>query len=667
MTSTACIKFLSKTFLFATLILTSFQNLLADVSTAGIFGDNMVLQRNMEVPVWGWSDPGDDVVVTARDQSISAKADKDGRWMVKLKPMDVGKSFELTIKGSHNEIAFKNVVVGEVWICSGQSNMEWTVNRSGNPENEKAAANHPMIRHIKVQRQISTKRELNAETTGWQVCSPQTAGEFTAVGYYFGRHLNKELNVPIGLINTTWGGTIVEAWTSGTSLKTHPDFAERIAEIETDETSLPELEKKYEVELAAWQKQLDAVMKEVASKTVPSTTGSDTKSKWESINAPGHWETQGHPRFNGFAWYHKTVEVPEAWVGKELMLSVARCDDSDTTFVNGTKVGTTVLNHNALRNYPVASNLVDDNSVDITVCVQDTGGAGGIHGKAEELKLGLKGSDESINLAGKWDFKIDEALAKLPPRPNPPRFSSPNNPTALFNAMVNPLIPYAFKGTVWYQGEANASRAKQYQTLFPLLIEDWRKEWKRDFPFYWVQLANFMAPSQTPTEAAWAELREAQSMTRKLPQTGEAVIIDIGDRGNIHPKNKQDVGKRLALHALAKDYGKKVVYSGPRYKSMTVDGNKIRLDFDFADGLKASDNEQLHYFSIAGEDKKFVWADAKIDGNTIVVSSDEVKEPVAVRYAWANNPEGCNLTNDSGIPASPFRTDSWPGVTDGKK
>ena len=632
----------------------------ADVSTPAIFSDNMVLQRGAEVPIWGWSDPGDEVIVKARDQSVGAKVDEDGRWMVKLKPMDVGEPFELSIKGSHNEITFQNVVMGEVWLCGGQSNMAWTVVRSRDAEKEKAAANYPKIRHIGVQRKFSATRQVDVPTTGWEVCSPQTVGEFTAVGYYFARHLHKELNVPIGLLHSTWGGTPIEAWTSGKSLKTHPDYAESIAKIEADNQNLEQLTAKHKTDLAAWKEKLKQL------ETESEKQSSSISDSWAEINAPGKWESQGHPNLDGIAWYRRTVEIPQAWVGKELSLSVGRIDDRDRTFVNGTEVGSK-QRHNILRKYKVAGELITDNTIDIAIEVNDTGGAGGIIGPVKQMNLSTVGGADTVSLAGKWKFKPLDALAKIGPSPKPPGFVSHRNPTALFNAMINPLVPYSFKGAIWYQGEANADRAKQYQTLFPLLIEDWRKEWKREFPFYWVQLANFMAPASKPTKSAWAELREAQSMTRKLPQTGEAVIIDIGAARNIHPTNKQDVGLRLAFHALAKDYGKTVTYSGPRYKSMSIDGNKIRLQFEFADGLKTTDGEGPHYFSIAGEEKKFVWAEAKIDGNEVVVMSGEIAEPKAVRYAWANNPEGCNLTNASGIPASPFRTDTWPGITEKNK
>ena len=633
----------------------------ADVSLAAPFGDNMVLQRNCQIPVWGWSDAGDEVMVFARDQTRAAKADDNGKWMVALKPMQVGKPFSIRVKGTHNEVELENVVVGEVWICSGQSNMEWTVNGAANPEGEKQAANLPMIRHMKVLHNINTSPQSNCETTGWQVCSPQTAGEFSAVGYYFARKIHKELNVPIGLINSSWGGTIVEAWTSADSLITHPDFAKRISKIHASESSLAVAEKEFQVEMAKWQQRYDVALE----KSAEEFSNAVDDSNWKQLAVPGQWEQQGFRRYDGIAWYRRSISIPESWTGKEITLSLGAIDDNDRTFVNGVKVGET-NGWNRVRKYLVPAGSAIGSVLNIAVQVHDTGGAGGFHGEAEQLSIAVDG-ESPLPLAGKWKFKTSDVTADLDPRPKRPGFNGPNNPTALYNGMIQPLIPFAFKGAIWYQGESNARRAYQYRSLFPLLIKDWRTKWNRDLPFYWVQLANFQRVVKQPSDSEWAELREAQSMALKLPKTGEAVIIDIGDARDIHPKNKQDVGKRLALIAMKNDYGLDVHCYGPRYRSMTIDGSKIRLLFDHAEGIKSSDSKPLAQFAIAGDDKKFVWATATVDGNDIVVSSPDVKNPVAVRYAWANNPQGCNLTNASGIPASPFRTDSWPGITNVSK
>ena len=647
------------------LFLTAFAQ--AELRLAGIFGDNMVLQRGMENPIWGWAEASTTITVEAKGQKLSATAGADGKWMVRLPSMDLGEPFSIKVSNVGKNDAFvqaievKNVVVGEVWICSGQSNMEWTVNGSGNPEEERANANYPMIRHIKVQHTISMAPNEDCKTTGWQICTPETAGNFTAVGYYFGRRLHTELDVPVGLINTTWGGTIVEAWTSGSSLESHPDFTKRIQLINDSAGMMDKAAKKFESDMKDWQQKYNDAMAKADRESV----GDIDDSNWGKITAPGPWEQQGHRGYDGVAWYRKTVELPERMVGKELQLSLAMIDDNDRTFVNGKMVGRT-NGWRTPRRYKVPSDINNKVKLSVAVQVVDNSGGGGIHGAANQMQISAAGMDP-VSIAGDWRFKKSDLMVNLPPRPVNPGFNGPNNPTALFNGMVNPLLPVAFKGTIWYQGESNAGRAHQYRTLFPLLIKDWRKQWNREFPFYWVQLANFMQASSEPSGSTWAELREAQSMTLSLSQTGEAVIIDIGEARDIHPKNKQDVGKRLAGIALKHDYGLEVDYSGPRYKAMKVEGNKIRLGFDYAAGLKTSDGKRPARFEIAGADKKFVWATAMIEGQEVVVTSPDVKDPVAVRYAWANNPVGCNLTNRGGLPASPFRTDDWPGVTVGAK
>ena len=622
----------------------------------------MVLQRDANNPIWGWADAGETVKVSARDQVLQTVADARGHWRVELKPMNVGDPFVLRIQSAEDEIELENVVVGEVWVCSGQSNMEWTVNGSGNPETEKRNANFPLIRHVKIQRKVSNFPMSKCQTSGWQVCNPETAGQFSAVGYYFGRKLHQELNVPIGLINTSWGGTIVEAWTSAETLKSHPDFTERIAEASVDVDKLAESQKKFELELKQWKSDYsDAVNRSL--QTEPKDLA-DTG--WSAINVPGPWERQGFVRFDGVGWYQKTIELSDDLVGKRLELSLGQIDDNDRTFVNGKKVGET-SGWNKPRTYSIPSDLNTKKSLTISVQVHDLQGAGGIHGKAKNLFVAAD-SSKPISLSGSWKFSKAAPFKELPKRPVSPGFNGPNNPTALFNGMVNPLIPFQFKGAIWYQGESNAGRAHQYRELFPLLIQDWRKKWNSEFPFYWVQLANFMKVVDQPGASAWAELREAQSMTLKLPKTGQAVIIDIGEARDIHPKNKQDVGKRLAWIALKNDYGFENMQAwGPRYREMTIEGDRIRLKFDDADGIRASDGKPLARFEIAGEDKSFVWANAVIDGKDVVVSASSVTKPVAVRYAWSNNPEGCNLTNQSGVPASPFRTDDWPGVTVGSR
>jgi len=492
----------------------------ADVKLPTLLSDNMVLQRDREVPLWGTADAEEPITVTLGDQQVTTTTNREGRWTVKLPPRPAGGPFELTIAGK-NTITLKNVLVGEVWVASGQSNMEWPVGASANAPQEIAAANFPQIRYFGVQHTVAGQPQSGVNGS-WVECSPATVAGFSAVAYFFGRELHQTLGVPVGLIKSAWGGTPAEAWISRSGLESEPALK-------------PLLER----------------------------------------------------------WDYACLQALEEH-----------------------------------------ARSVDRYFQQITQWVQEAQQSG--------------------------------SPSPMPSAPGlPGTLTSPWRASGLYNGMIAPLIPYAIRGAIWYQGESNAGRAYQYRTLFPAMIRDWRRAWGQgDFPFLFVQLANFMAPPAEPKESAWAELREAQTMTLQLPQTGMAVAIDIGEANDIHPKNKQDVGKRLALAALANTYGRDVVYSGPLYQSMAIEGNTVRLWFrHLGGGLVAQGGEPLKGFAIAGEDRKFVWAEAKIDGETVVVRSDQVPNPVAVRYAWADNPEGCNLYNRAGLPASPFRTDDWPGVT----
>jgi sialate O-acetylesterase len=490
----------------------------ADIRLPSIIGDNMVLQAGEVVRIWGWADKGEEIAVTVswRSAGWTIQAGDDGKWMFKTAAPEAGGPYEMTLKGK-NTVAVKNILAGEVWVGSGQSNMQMAVRSAANAEQEIAAATYPKIRLFSVERKVAETPQDNC-VGKWVECSPQTVGDFSAAAYYFGRELHKELNVPIGLIHTSWGGTPAESWASPAMIEENAIFEPIVARFKEAVANYPKAKKEYDAKLEQWKK------------------------------------------------------------------------DAEKAKADGTKT---------------------------------------------------------------------------PARPSEPLGpSSPWAPAGLYNAMVAPLIPYTIRGAIWYQGESNAGRAYQYRELFPAMIKSWWKAWPLgNFPFLYVQLANYMQAKEEPGESNWAELREAQSMTLDLADTGMAVIIDIGEANDIHPKNKQDVGKRLALWALARTYDKNVVYSGPLYKSMDNKDGKIILHFDhIGGGLVAKDGGPLKGFAIAGQDHKFVWADTKIEGDVVVVGSDKITEPVAVRYAWADNPV-CNLYNKAGLPASPFRTDTWPGAT----
>ncbi|MDA0837965.1 MAG: 9-O-acetylesterase [Planctomycetota bacterium] len=617
-----------------------------------LFSDNMVLQRDIATPVWGWAKIGTEVSVSLNGKEATAKADANGKWMVNLPAQPVGGPYELKVNGQE-EVTLKNVMLGDVWICSGQSNMEWGMWGTTNSKEEIAAANHPNIRLYTVAKKISLEPEEQVAGQ-WQVCSPETVGGFSAVGFFFGRKLNKELNVAIGLINSSWGGTICEAWASAEALNELDDFKPAIARLKEMIAEQNNTEKSFEQKMQEWWAQNDpgSAKDAVWEKAETNTEG------WKTMGLPKVWEQTDLGNFDGVVWFRKEVTVPEEWAGKDLALGLGPIDDRDTTWFNGVKVGE-MNTWNQARNYKVPGKAVKAGKNVIAIRVLDTGGGGGLYGQPEELKLSLSGDKASkpISLSGDWLFKDSTPLAKTSQAPRQGG-GNPNYSSFLYNGMIAPLIPSAIKGAIWYQGESNAGRGLQYRTLLPTMIKDWRSRFGvGEFPFYVVQLANFMRVEEQPSDPAWAHLREAQLMTAlNDPNCGLAVIIDIGAANNIHPTNKQDVGHRLALSALGQAYGKDIVHSGPIYKSMKVEGSSIRLTFDHIGGGLVARDGALKGFAIAGADKKFVWADARIDGDTIVVSSKGIESPAMVRYAWANNPI-CNLYNKEALPASPFRTD----------
>lgn len=648
----------------------------AEVRLAAPFTDHMVLQRDMKVPVWGWAAPGDKVTVTLGDKKTTAKADRDGKWLARLAPMPAGGPYTLTVAGK-NTITLNDVLMGDVWLASGQSNMWWPV-RNGDfgvkdREAEIKAAQYPEIRFFTVPPVTSFTPKDQVESAGWMACSPETVPTFSAVAYFFARNMHQSLKVPIGVIHSSWGGTICEAWTSEGALRQLPDFSEKLDQMKAEAPNMAKADADYKQALAAWNADLASFDKGYQDGNPIWAAPEVDLREWREAQLPGVWERAGYPDMDGFMWYRREVEVPADWAGKDLTLSLGPINDMDRTWFNGVLVGKNEApqSANKFRNYSVPGSAVTAGRNIIAVRVYDMGNVGGICGIQDDLYLTLAGAPQSakISLAGTWHNRPGAYLRDIPPQPAPPllREGDPNVPTVLFNAMIKPLVPYGLKGAIWYQGESNATRAFQYRSLFPTMIRDWRAQWGQgDFPFVYVQLANFMPVEPEPGPSAWAELREAQLMTLKTPNTGMATIIDIGEADNIHPQNKQEVGRRLSLSARHLD-GQDLAFSGPHCEGYKVEGKAIRVYFsEIGGGLKTSDGGPLKGFAIAGADQKFVWAEARIEGDTVVVSSAAVSQPKAVRYAWANNPV-CNLYNDAGLPASPFRTDYWPGVTDGNK
>ena len=619
-----------------------------------LFSDHVVLQRDVPVPVWGWAEPGQRVKVDLAGQSVETTADDKGKWLAKLGPYPAGGPHVLAV-GGPKSVEVKDILVGDVWICSGQSNMEWPLIGVTHAKEEIAAAKYPRIRLFTVPKTIALEPTTTVDAS-WEVCTPETATQFSAVGYFFGRELQRELGVPIGLIDSSWGGTVAEAWASAKAIDSMNDFKRALAQVQADRADEGKPPVKLDQAMAAWWKKNDPGSSDQPGWSDPKFDATG----WKAMKLPGNWEQRGLPDFDGIAWFRKEIELPESWDGKVLTLSLGAIDDRDTTFVNGVEVGH-MNRWDAKRVYKVPAGVAKAGRNVIAVRVLDTAGLGGFAGESKELKLTLIGDEkaEPIPLAGDWSYKDSAPLANISTPPEATG-SNPNRVTVLYNGMIAPLKPFPIKGAIWYQGESNASRAAQYRRLLPTMIRDWRDAFEvGDFPFYIVQLANFMEVRKEPVNSQWAELREAQYLTtRALPNVGLALAIDIGEVKDIHPRNKQDVGRRLALNALANAYGKDVESSGPVFKAKEVKGGAITLTFDhLGGGLVAKGGDKLEGFAIAGEDGKFAWADAVIEGDTVVVSSPKVEKPANVRYAWADNPI-CNLYNQAGLPAVPFRTDA---------
>lgn len=655
-------RFVVNTFTLVCLIVL---NARADITMPMIFGDGMVLQREAPISVWGKADAGERIVIRFNKQGKIIRAAKDGSWMVKLLPERAGGPFHLSVSGK-NEIVFQDVLVGDVWVCSGQSNMEFALSSSRDAEREIKNANFPLIRHLEVPKAMSYQPVNDLERPAqWKVANSDNAGRFSAVGYFFARELHQELGIPIGLIHSSWGGTDIETWISRNALEKSNLF--EMGQIQANEKVDLELlikQRKEQIKDLLKKKQGGFPDKENIEKFKAADFDDST---WPELPVPGLWE-QSVENFDGVVWLRKTVVISAGQVGKPAMLELARIDDSDETFVNGTWVGGMKDKYNGKRVYPVSAGLLKEGKNLIAIRVEDTGGGGGIYGTGDEVKITI-GADV-LPLASKWKYQVETVFEAS--SSNSGNIGNPNDyPTLLFNAMVHPLTFLGIKGVIWYQGENNANRAYQYQTTFPLMIDDWRQHWKLgNFPFYFVQLASWKAANgDSNNGSAWAELREAQSRTLSVPNTGMAVAIDIGETNDIHPKNKQDVGRRLAAVALSRTYGLNRGFGGPAFKEMNIEREKVRVSFRYAgSGLLVKDRYgYLKGFEVAGADRKFYYAKASLVGNEVLVFSEKVPLPVAVRYAWADDPHDANLYNKEGFPATPFRSDNWPRITEKSK
>lgn len=640
-----------------TLLLTFFCCVLvlhAQVRLADIFSDNMVLQANQKIKVWGFAPAGEKVKVLLGNQTKTTTTNKSGTWMVEFSPLNYGEKLEMKVTGRKNECVVSNILTGDVWFCSGQSNMAMTINGDGgqvyNYKNVESEANYPAIRSFKVKPNISAKSGVEANGT-WEVCTPQTVSNYSAVAYFFAREIHEKTGIPIGIINSSWGGTDIETWMSMDTFGALPEHFRRkynqaaVSDIEDILKNNDKNQKVFE-ELVA----NDPGTKEKWYETALADES------WDLITVPKEWSSTNLSSFDGVVWLKYDFMVADKDAGIEALLSLGKVDDNDMTWINGIKVGET-RGAGVDRFYTIPQGVLKKGKNTIIIKVIDVVREGGLTGKPEELFIEI--ADGKYRLAGEWHYKKSIETNGISYEEFTPNLYY----GLLYNAMVEPLINYAIKGVIWYQGENNAGQAYDYRTLFPTLIQDWRSKWGYEFPFYWVQLASYKQKALTPPKTdSWAELREAQNMTLSVNKTGQAIITDIGDANDIHPKNKQDVGKRLAFIVLNKDYGlKDIVYSGPTFKESRVEKDRVVVTFDqVASGLHVTNKYgYIEGFTIAGEDQRFVWAKAYLDGtDMVVVYSDQVKNPVAVRYGWSINPD-VNLFNSAGLPAAPFRTDNW--------
>lgn len=618
----------------------------AKVTLPLMFSDGAVVQRDRPLPVWGWATPGAKVEVVFDGRSAKVTADRDGAWRVKLPAHAAGGPFVLDVhERDGDSVTVRDVLVGDVWLASGQSNMEWPVEQAQDAEQEIARANDSRIRHFKVPKSWSGKPEARLTGGQWRSASPQAVGQFSAVAYYFARELRARSDVPIGIIDSTWGGSNIEAWMDASSQGVDAaTMAAKMRDVRAaDERALASARQL----MARWPEGADDASWQAAALD---------DHDWDTLPVPALWETAGYTGMDGVAWYRTTFELSAEEAAAGVVLGLGMIDDSDEAWVNGQPIGGLKNRWNTPREYRVEPQALRAGINHLAVRVTDTGGGGGIHGDANLVYVQPQDAARRA-LPASWKFRPAKVTVAMQDDKNQVE-------TLLFNQMIHPLQPYPLRGFIWYQGEANAFAtdvAYRYRDQFPTLIRAWRADWKqRNLPFLWVQLANFRSSADTATESPWAMLRESQSRTLELPATAQVVTIDIGDPADIHPLNKQEVGRRLALAARHVVYGESLVYSGPVYRAAKFDGGSVRIKFDMqGSALTTRGNQAVQGFEVAGDDHVFHPARAVIKGNSVVVSSDAVVQPRAVRYAWSDNPEQANLANQEGLPASPFRTDDW--------
>ncbi len=629
----------------------------ANVKLPVLLSDGMVLQRDTKLIIWGWASPGEKVQVKFNKKTVSTVTDSDGNWKISLPPMKAGGPYSMKVKGN-NTITVNDILLGDVWFCSGQSNMVLNMERVKEKYPEDiAGANFPEIRNFFIPTAsdvISIHKDLPGGK--WISASPENVLGFGAATFFFARSIFKEYKVPIGIINSSVGGTPIESWTSEEGLIEFPELKSRVEKLRDTAYLNPILRSTRRRSVAGQNPPANSrPMDKGISGPIPWYDINYVAEGWHKYWLPGYWDDQGVRGLNGIVWFRKEISVPESMTGKPAKLLLGRIVDADNVYVNGVSSGSIAYQYPPRRYYLPAGLLKPGKNIIVIRVTNNTGKGGFVPDKPYCLVAGR----DSIDLRGEWLYKVGQVFRPVTPGlgTGSSVISMQNEPTGLYNTMVAPLINYRIKGILWYQGEANTSKPQQYQQLLPALISDWRNKWQQGtLPFLFVQLPNFMEVQYLPSESQWAELRFGQLKSLTVPNTAMAVTIDAGEWNDIHPLEKKVVGERLALAARKLAYGnEKIICSGPVYKSSVKEADSIKIEFDhIGRGLLVKGGGDLYYFAIAGADKKFIWAEARIQNNHVVVWSNEVKNPVYVRYAWADNPEGANLYNLEGLPASPF-------------
>lgn len=625
------------------------QAALTDVQLPKILGSGMVLQRDAEVAVWGWAEPGEHVSVAFNKVKQSTTANSQGKWRVLLPPMDAGGPFVMRIEGN-NTLNLEDVLIGDVWLASGQSNMELTLARAEPHFPELVPnINNKKIRQFEVPDRYDFKQaRSDLEDGQWQAATQDNIRAFSAVAYFFAEQIQKEEQVPVGIINASLGGSPVEAWMSEASLKRFPEPYQEAKRFRSD-SLIEEIEQVDQARSNAWWEQLskkDQGYKD--GKYLWAEPGLGTKD-WQTVQVPGYWANSKVANDDGVVWFRKTVEIPKQMAGQKALLVLGAIIDADKVFVNGTLVGETGYMYPP-RRYDVPAEVLQPGENTITIRVISQQGRGGF---VPEKQYALQLAGHTIDLAGQWQFKRGATM---------PSLASQTfirwKPMGLYNAMIAPLLNYRIKGVIWYQGESNAGNAEAYRERFPAMITDWRQQWKQgDLPFLFVQLANYVSPGEPRNQVGnWPELREAQTQALELSNTAMVVAIDAGEWNDIHPLDKKTIGQRLATAAQRVAYGQDVVHSGPMLKTAKAKGKMVVMQFDHVGSGLVAEGGALQDFEVAGVNGEFHPAHAEIRDDAVVAWSEAVAKPAAVRYAWANNPESANLFNAEGLPASPFRS-----------